>query len=49
MVIHVKVTVANRLLERVVGKTFVLHLSLHDEVAMTPSEGGLQPVPTGAC
>ena len=49
MVIHMKVMVAYRLLERVVGKTSVLHLSLHNEVTMTPLEGGLQPVPTGTC
>lgn len=49
MVIHMKLTVADRLLERGVGKTSVLHLSLHNEVAMTPLEGCLQPVPPGTC
>ena len=41
VVIHMKVMVADRLLERAVGKTSVLHLSLHNEVTMTPLEGGL--------
>ena len=49
VVIHMKLTVADRLLERGVGKISFLHLSLHNEVAMTPLEGCLQPVPPGTC